>query len=547
LYPNDTRFIDGINEGAQLLLTWATKQHQNSQYATAIDRYDHILDAPGVDSTIKKETEIKRSYAVKGGGIPSADWLYNQAVANTTASGQFDLFERGYTLYPEDQRFLSGFNSSALNLFIWAIDQHESRRFEVAIQRYDKLLESPYVSESIKNIALKNRTQAMLNKIPTRQIVEYTGYSTSLLQALNIQMNLSTPPQTDDYRNEPGYIQSSFVDEIEIGAISGNGVNVRKTATLDGVVYANLAYGTAFEVIKTVSGDTTSGSNKWYQIKYNSETLYVHSSLVNITNGVKVTKTANIYETTNTGSHVYTTVKANELLLIENKGTNWFEVSIGTWRNAKTNDVLAMLNPDNNDMYQHLVLSTSAGVDESEINKLLSGKGILDGEGQTFINAGFENSVNEVYLISHALLESGNGTSTLANGIDVGINNAGNLELATTNNRSKLTNIKTTYNMFGIGAVDSDPERLGAFKAYEEEWYSPEAAIIGGAKFIGDRYIHNSYEQNTLYKMRWNPANPGYPQYATDIKWSVKQISNVKNLYDKLENPILEFDIPRYN
>uniref|UniRef100_UPI0018E56E40 hypothetical protein n=1 Tax=Paraliobacillus zengyii TaxID=2213194 RepID=UPI0018E56E40 len=64
LYPNDTRFIDGINEGAQLLLTWATKQHQNSQYATAIDRYDHILDAPGVDSTIKKETEIKRSYAV---------------------------------------------------------------------------------------------------------------------------------------------------------------------------------------------------------------------------------------------------------------------------------------------------------------------------------------------------------------------------------------------------------------------------------------------------------------------------------------------------
>ncbi|WP_157967416.1 N-acetylmuramoyl-L-alanine amidase, partial [Paraliobacillus zengyii] len=147
LYPNDTRFIDGINEGAQLLLTWATKQHQNSQYATAIDRYDHILDAPGVDSTIKKETEIKRSYAVQGGGIPSADWLYNQAVANTTASGTFDLFERGYYLYPNNQNLVSGYKESAESLFDWATIQQNKGNFSTAIDRYKKVLTTPFKAE----------------------------------------------------------------------------------------------------------------------------------------------------------------------------------------------------------------------------------------------------------------------------------------------------------------------------------------------------------------------------------------------------------------
>lgn len=70
--------------------------------------------------------------------------------------------------------------------------------------------------------------------------------------------------------------------------------------------------------------------------------------------------------------------------------------------------------------------------------------------------------INEIYLISHALLETGNGSSILANGT--------------------MFNGKKVYNMYGIGAYDSNPNYLGAKYAYEQQWFTPEAAIIGGAK-----------------------------------------------------------------
>lgn len=47
--------------------------------------------------------------------------------------------------------------------------------------------------------------------------------------------------------------------------------------------------------------------------------------------------------------------------------------------------------------------------------------------------------------------------------------------------------------------------------------------------------------------MRWDPANPGQHQYATDIAWAYKQISNIKSLQDILSgsNVNLKFEIPR--
>ena len=40
--------------------------------------------------------------------------------------------------------------------------------------------------------------------------------------------------------------------------------------------------------------------------------------------------------------------------------------------------------------------------------------------------------------------------------------------------------------------------------------------------------------QNTLYKMRWNPANPGTHQYATDINWANVNAQVLKQFYDKI-------------
>jgi beta-N-acetylglucosaminidase len=47
--------------------------------------------------------------------------------------------------------------------------------------------------------------------------------------------------------------------------------------------------------------------------------------------------------------------------------------------------------------------------------------------------------------------------------------------------------------------------------------------------------------------MRWNPANSGQHQYATDIAWAYKQIPNImKSIQDVSSNSAnLKFEIPK--
>ncbi|MBY7071952.1 beta-N-acetylglucosaminidase, partial [Clostridium sporogenes] len=175
--------------------------------------------------------------------------------------------------------------------------------------------------------------------------------------------------------------------------------------------------------------------------------------------------------------------------------------------------------------YQFLQLSYNECTTAEQLNNILKGKGVLEGKGQAFIDAGKESNVSPIYLIAHSLLETGNGTSTLAKGV--------------------VVNGKTVYNLFGINAVDSDPIGQGSKYAYEQGWFSVDLAIKGGAKWISSRYINNPiYKQDTLYKMRWNPDNPTVHQYATDIRWAYNQVSNIKKVIDQLQNVVLNFDVP---
>ncbi|MFD2694233.1 N-acetylglucosaminidase [Sporolactobacillus shoreicorticis] len=136
------------------------------------------------------------------------------------------------------------------------------------------------------------------------------------------------------------------------------------------------------------------------------------------------------------------------------------------------------------------------------------------------MQAASDQPINEIHLIAHALLETGNGASPLA---------TGQLQGAGTDGQQHVV-----YNMFGIGATDDNPNQVGADFAAKQGWFTPEAAILGGAKFIAQSYINNAaYHQDTLYKMRWNPANTqlALHQYATDIGWAVKQARIINYLW----------------
>ncbi|MED4053494.1 SH3 domain-containing protein [Niallia taxi] len=238
---------------------------------------------------------------------------------------------------------------------------------------------------------------------------------------------------------------------------------------------------------------------------------------------------------------VVNSVQNGQVLTITSKvkgsdGYYWYKVnSTQSWVNASKEDTTYYLNPDNFinttvQSMQFLKLSAKADINDTEVNeRILAGKGILSGKASSFITAANAYGINEVYLISHALLETGNGTSTLAKGVTV--------------------NGKTVYNMYGIGAYDGSAISSGAQYAYNAGWFTPEAAIIGGAKFIAQGYINAG--QDTLYKMRWNPGaaestGKATHQYATDIGWASKQVTQIYNLYSLLDSYILKLEIPKY-
>ncbi|MEH7082654.1 N-acetylglucosaminidase, partial [Neobacillus drentensis] len=209
--------------------------------------------------------------------------------------------------------------------------------------------------------------------------------------------------------------------------------------------------------------------------------------------------------------------------------------SDSTWNGATSLQIEYYLDPLNfgasSDTYlQFLILSNPAGTNATELNnRILYGKGVLAGKGSSYIKAAQTYRINEIYLISHSLLETGNGTSKLATGIKV--------------------NGVTVYNVYGVGAYDSNPDYYGAKFAYDHGWTTVEKAIIGGAQFAAEKYIHAG--QDTLYKMRWNPEamdtyGSASHQYATDIGWAVKQTTRMAQMLSTLTQFTLLYDVPVY-
>ncbi|TGA97820.1 hypothetical protein E4665_10505 [Sporolactobacillus shoreae] len=295
------------------------------------------------------------------------------------------------------------------------------------------------------------------------------------------------------------------------GVITGSGVNFRKGP---GTSYGKL---TSFQKGAKVEWLTTT-DNGWVKISYNGQDGYVSDAYIT--------------------QETVTNEQAGDVAYSYTKYPMTFGQALALEQKVNSSSDLAYyLNPNNfqqgtPDYFQFLKLSSLSGVTASQVNSLLKGDGILAGHGADFVHAAQKYSVNEIYLVAHALLETGNGNSSLANGVSY--------------------KGYTVYNMFGIGAFDLDPLNGGAALALQGKWYTPADAIFGGAKWIAANYIYNqNYQQDTLYKMRWNPdalvGGSAAHQYATDTGWAVKQTSNMEKLYVQAKLKNLLYDVPQYN
>ncbi|MEK4906644.1 SH3 domain-containing protein [Niallia sp. FSL M8-0099] len=400
--------------------------------------------------------------------------------------------------------------------------------------------------------------------------------------------SISTPDKETDKNEAKQPEETPTVTEKIVNVQAGSSLNLRSTPSTSGKILSKLQAGTV--VIVQAEG------NGWSKVKVNNLEGYVSSEYLSSKGNGSANATINksyvnynltLEEMTNiqlsvnpqtdkkydtyiredaiafktadstkgtvigngwrlrggagTDYSVVSTLTSGQVLTVTSKikgtdGYYWYKVNYSqSWVTASKEDTAYYLNPNNfinsdTQSLQFLKLSAKANVDDKEVDsKILAGKGILAGKASSFVTAANAYGINEIYLISHALLETGNGTSTLANGVQV--------------------NGKTVYNMYGIGAYDGSAISSGAQYAYNAGWFTPEAAIIGGAKFIAQGYVNAG--QDTLYKMRWNPdaaekTGNATHQYASDIGWATKQVGQIYNLYSLLSSYTLNYEIPIY-
>lgn len=225
------------------------------------------------------------------------------------------------------------------------------------------------------------------------------------------------------------------------------------------------------------------------------------------------------------------------------------------WKPAPMDQIATYMDPTymmTHVIYKYLFLDLGYSANDytvpaEQLDDIIEGKGVLDGMGHVFLKAAVDFNINPFYLVSHAILETGHGTSALARGNKLEYYHsafgAENSELIPLSPEDQT---KTWYNMFGIGAYDSNPLLWGTEKAYHEGWDSVEKAIYGGAEWIASGYIDRKPEpQNTNYMMRYNLKETMSHQYATDIMWAYKQASRIKAQFDEIDTDIpLKFIVP---
>ncbi|WP_323702818.1 glucosaminidase domain-containing protein [Mammaliicoccus sp. Dog046] len=296
--------------------------------------------------------------------------------------------------------------------------------------------------------------------------------------------------------------------------------NVSKKTLLGSLQNYQYAY---FKVISSQKiGDIT-----WYKGLLNGKTVWISEKYLQLAQ-----------ESTNISTSPYTLDQAVDKQMALTNGSEPKKVLSTGVRKATRAEVKDTMDTSKyvNDpvqKYQFLDLNKSQDIPASKLNDLLRGKGILENQGDAFRQAAKSVGVNEIYLISHALLETGNGTSQLANGGS--IDKDGNVDL---DSKEKY------YNMFGVGAIDKQALYGGIKYAQQAGWNTPEKAILGGAQFIANNYIKSG--QNTLYKMRWNPQSPGTHQYATGIDFAKSNAKRISDFYQQIQTDGQYYDVDQY-
>ena len=352
------------------------------------------------------------------------------------------------------------------------------------------------------------------------------------------------------YKGGYAYISNKYLSnekpvKVTIKYVNTNTLNIREGAGTEYEILGTYKKGQEVKVV-SIDGD-------WAKIQYEDGYAY-------ISNKYLVDKMPTDSENDNKDNNVGGDVIIHENLSysfdamvdyeykLSQQGYNRIKANLSTnyqnstkYLQATREDLSKYLNPQTfstnaNGRLQFLKIDKyREGITASELNaffnKYCKSNSVFINKGQAFIDAAKKHNLDVSYLVAASMVETGYGSSTLAQGVEVPGENGEKVKV---------------YNFFGISAFDGTAVPSAANYAYKKGWTTIDKTIEGSAKWIATNYIHSSkYKQNTLYKMRWS-YNTGH-QYATDVSWAhiiAKVMNNIIPYYDNSVS--LEFLMPNY-
>lgn len=346
-----------------------------------------------------------------------------------------------------------------------------------------------------------------------------------------------------DFNGKVGYVSTKFLvpgnaQTSSVKVVKSNVLNIRKEANVTSEKLVSLKKGDKIKFISENSG--------WSKVDYNGKVGYVSSYYLedgvddmdnNDNENIASEDTNNDDKTSIKGSVDYKDMGISLSAFVDRQISESLNVnSMNGWGKVQKNELMKYMDPNNftdeDGMMQFALLDRyTEDITPAQLNKYLSTVckpgNVFYNQGEAFINAAKKNNINVLYLVSHSMIETGNGTSKLANGVKY--------------------NGKTVYNFFGIGAVDGNALAGGAATAYKNGWTTVAAGIDGAANWISSKYIHNSqFKQNTLYSMKWSKEYIWH-QYASDITWPSKigaKMNRIAEFSDR--TGAISYLIPQY-
>ncbi|GAB2480791.1 hypothetical protein GCM10008929_03010 [Alkalibacterium psychrotolerans] len=561
-YPNDSRFQDAIRRAAVRNLNYADSLKSSGRAQSSIQYYDRILNSPWIPNDLYTRAYNTKEEIMK---YLDSDYVYQEILKEKNQIIAWEMATKAFVDHPQDNRISDYIIKQAEVILSDAISLHKDYQYDRAIQRYDLLINGPTDIYDNEEVAQKYKILAMNKLIPNHATYQNSYYHASLDEALDEQMRRApqtqsggrwvnaTRAQTEYYLNPENFLKSidTSTEFSKItGKVTASALNVRSGSGTSHsaidmiyngkeVTIINEANGW-YEIIYTVSGENRKGWVSGAFVEKDTKESVRHDFNDAYTPVGRITAaTLNVRQGPGTVHSIITTVNSGQRYTILKVENGWYQIDLGNGQYGwVSGDFVTVSNTLDKNLLQFLKLSGSSGIDEARLNQEIGNSGVLTGKGHVFLEASQRYNINEIYLLAHAKLETGNGSSALAKGILV------------SEVDGKPVTPKVVYNMYGIAAFDNSPLKSGSEYAYKMGWDTVDKAILGGAEWISNQYVnHPTHKQDTLYKMRWNPLNPGVHQYATDIGWAYKQTHTLNTLVEISQryNLHLNFDIPVYN